>query len=457
MNPVTDTTASGGGRTSLKDLVSKAALVGGLIALVVGLGLGWLRYWTGFFVLAQGAAGGLLIGWLTGRLAGTNRPDAPEPDRSVCLKLALLWFVIFQAGLAVGFGLAQPWFEPVKFLSQVLAGQGIEFVFGIASSGGTQKGFAMGASGFMWVVFNLVDWAVMFLFLAMFPWLSDRTEDEDAADSPPRPKPKSWMNLAGWIVVGVMGLAMLVDFYTVDPARDLKIARAAIKFGDYGQALRLARRAAYFSDGASGEYRLAETTAARAAWKSDRPESALDRLNRLLALAPDFGPALLLRGEILVAGGQAAPAAVDLAGYIASAQAPHKASTAELARSYGQLPPRQRRPDGVRLGRRLNPADKDLARAYALLGRAQAALNKPDLARLNMEAGLALDNTVPDHHYQLSLALGKLEQYEAAYRECETALWLSQRLEKDKYLANIYYRRDWVGHLLTMKEKAKLK
>ena len=124
-----------------------------------------------------------------------------------------MWFVIFQAGLAVGFGLAQPWFEPVKFLSQVLAGQGIEFVFGIASSGGTQKGFAMGASGFMWVVFNLVDWAVMFLFLAMFPWLSDRTEDEDAADSPPRPKPKSWMNLAGWIVVGVMGLAMLVDFY----------------------------------------------------------------------------------------------------------------------------------------------------------------------------------------------------------------------------------------------------
>ena len=457
MNPVADASVSGGDQTSLSNLVVKAALLGCVLALAVGLGLGWLRYWTGFFTLAQGAAGGLLIAWLTARLAGTNRPDAPEPGRSVCLKLALLWLVVFQIGLAVGFGLAQPWFEPVDFVSTVLAGRGIEFVFGIASSGGAQKSFAMGASGFMWVVFSLVDGAVMFMFLAMVPWLSGRSADDGAADSPAQPKPKPWMKLVGWIVAGVMILAMLVDFYTINPAKDLKIAQAAIKFGDYGQALRLARRTAYFSDDKTEEHRLAETIAAQAVWKSDRPEPALNRLNRLLAQAPNYGPALLLRGEILIGLGRAAPAAADLAGYITSAQAPHKAPTAELARTYGQPPLKKRKPGSIRPARPLNRADRNLARAHALLGQAQLALNKPDEARLNLEAGLALDNTVPDYHYQLSLALDKKGQYETAYRECQTALRLAKRSEEGRFTTDLYYKRDWFEHLIAMKEKAGIK
>ncbi len=443
--------------TGTGDLV-RAAIVGSLAALLLGLGMGWLRYWMGFFVLAQGAVCGLLIAWLVRRI---NRAGV-SPENAVCLKMAFLWFLIFQTGLAVGFGLAQPWFAPLGFLSQVLSGNGVEFAFGIMSSGGVQKGFGMGAGGFMWVVFSLVDWAIMYFFLARLPWGAGSDPGEQATSEPPTndasdqgPKPSKWMNVVGVMVALVLGLGILVDFYTVDPALDLKVAQAALRAGDCHQALRLARRAAYFGGGSPDEVPMAMTVAAQAAWRLAKPDWAMDKLNEALAKDSGFGPALLFRGEILVSQGDADQALTDLDHYIESAAAPHKAPMPALSQAYEQLAASRKGPGLDQLAQRIPEADKDLALALALRGQALLAKGEFGPARENLQAALALNIKDPDYHYQLSLVLEKQGLMAAAHKECWAALWFAKRLEKWAFEADIYYKRDWVERLFTLEQKAK--
>ena len=131
--------------------------------------MGWLRYWLGFFVLAQGAAAGLLIAWIIGRF-GPVKGGPPHPGFGAAAACAALWFAAFQAGLALGIGLAQPWFEPLGWLGRIWDGKSSEFVFGVAASGGVHRGFAQGARGWFWLVLSLVDWSIMYFFLLAMPW-----------------------------------------------------------------------------------------------------------------------------------------------------------------------------------------------------------------------------------------------------------------------------------------------
>jgi hypothetical protein len=149
-------------------LPMKLIVNGFLIALALGTLLGCLRYWTGFFVLAQGVCLGLLTPWLAIKTAGGQSPE--HPGVKAALGIAVLWFISANSGLMLGFGLAQPWFEPLGWLGRIMDDDTAEFVFGVASTGGFSRGVAMGAQGGFWLVLNAIDWAIMFFFMWIMPW-----------------------------------------------------------------------------------------------------------------------------------------------------------------------------------------------------------------------------------------------------------------------------------------------
>lgn len=144
------------------------AVNGLVLALLLGGLLGYLRYWLGFFIIAQGVCLGLLIPWLAIKRNGGQSPGHPGIGRA--LGLSFLWFMAANAGLAVGFGLAQPWFNPLGWLSRIIDGDTAEFVFGIAANTGFSRGVAMGAQGGFWLILSSIDWAIMFFFLWIMPW-----------------------------------------------------------------------------------------------------------------------------------------------------------------------------------------------------------------------------------------------------------------------------------------------
>lgn len=114
-------------------------------SLLLGLVAGYVRYWLGFFVLAQGAGAGLLIAWLIGRMGGGRGAKPLHPGVGPALLTALACLACFLAAEAVGFGLAQPWFDPLGWSARVLEGRSAEYCFGIAATAGVHRGFVLGA------------------------------------------------------------------------------------------------------------------------------------------------------------------------------------------------------------------------------------------------------------------------------------------------------------------------
>ena len=151
-----------------------------LWCLLLGIGLGYVRYWVGFFVIAQGACLGLLAPWLAHKYPGGPGPQHPGPGGS--LVVAFLLFFTANLGLMLGFGLAQPWFEPLGWLGRIMEKHTAEFVFGVATNTGYSRGVALGAQGGFWLILNLLDWAIMFFFLWIMPW--DRKSKVDPAPKP---------------------------------------------------------------------------------------------------------------------------------------------------------------------------------------------------------------------------------------------------------------------------------
>ena len=143
-------------------------LPGLIAAFATGIVLGCLRYWLGFFVIAQGAVLGLLVPWLAVRLQGGQKPV--HPGVKMALAVAGLWFAAANLGLLTGFGLAQPWFDPLGWLGRLLDHDTAEFVFGVASNAAYSRGVAFGAQGGFWLIINGIDWAIMFFFLWIMPW-----------------------------------------------------------------------------------------------------------------------------------------------------------------------------------------------------------------------------------------------------------------------------------------------
>ena len=133
-----------------------------VIAALTGLVFGWVRYWIGYYILIQGVIAGLLIPWMVKKTAG-NHLDAISAIR---FKLAILLFLSFMTAQALGFGLAQPVFDPFNWVVRVWNGDTSESVFGIFSTGGVVHGtFSEGVSGGFWVLLSIIDLFFMFFFL----------------------------------------------------------------------------------------------------------------------------------------------------------------------------------------------------------------------------------------------------------------------------------------------------
>ena len=132
------------------------------IALIVGLAFGWVRYWIGYYILIQGVLAGLLIPWLIGKTA----TDQKEALANVRFKMSIVLFFSFMIAQAIGFGLAQPMFDPFSWFYRVWDEQTSESVFGIFSTGGVvHETFSGGLSGGFWVLLSCIDLFFMWFFI----------------------------------------------------------------------------------------------------------------------------------------------------------------------------------------------------------------------------------------------------------------------------------------------------
>ena len=147
-------------RTDLKWILSSL-----LVLFVFGMLAGVFRYWFGFFILGQG----ILVGWLAPKLILVQSPaKTNKSSNSVALKIFVFITIIifFLFGQAIGFGLAQPWFEPVAWLDRVLSGRTSEYLFGIRMLGGVvNQPASLDIDGGFWLFFNVFDLVFMAFFL----------------------------------------------------------------------------------------------------------------------------------------------------------------------------------------------------------------------------------------------------------------------------------------------------
>jgi hypothetical protein len=133
-----------------------------LIAVLTGIVFGWIRYWIGYYILIQGVIAGLLIPWMVKSTAVTQM----EALSNIRFKMALLLFFAFMIGQALGFGLAQPVFDPFNWFARVWNGDTTESVFGIFSTAGVvSQTFSEGLSGGFWLLLTAIDLFFMFFFV----------------------------------------------------------------------------------------------------------------------------------------------------------------------------------------------------------------------------------------------------------------------------------------------------
>lgn len=134
-----------------------------LVAVILGLLMGWVRYWIGYYVLVQGVIVGLLIPWIAAKKTTLEQKEALA---NVRFKIAIVLFFSFMIAQGIGFGVAQPVFDPLIWLARVWDGQTSESVFGIFSTGGVvHEAFSGGLSGGFWVLLSFIDLFFMFFFI----------------------------------------------------------------------------------------------------------------------------------------------------------------------------------------------------------------------------------------------------------------------------------------------------
>ncbi len=132
------------------------------IVILIGIVFGWIRYWIGYYILLQGIAVGLIIPWVIHKTGSNGQKVLYDHT----FKIAVLLFFTFMIGQAIGFGLAQPVFDPIGWLSRVWQGDTTESVFGIYSTGGVaHHTFSEGMSGGFWSILSFIDLAFMFFFM----------------------------------------------------------------------------------------------------------------------------------------------------------------------------------------------------------------------------------------------------------------------------------------------------
>jgi hypothetical protein len=137
-----------------------------VLALVLGIIAGWGRYWYGYFVLGQGTIVGLLIPWTATILCPGTSHHQKSINHPGSLKLTLILFTCFMITQAIGFGMAQPWFDPLGWLGRIVQHDTQETVWGMSLLGGVAaKNFQLGMNGGFWIFLNLFDLFFMFFFL----------------------------------------------------------------------------------------------------------------------------------------------------------------------------------------------------------------------------------------------------------------------------------------------------
>lgn len=150
-------------KTAESENISTTVLIKWIfIAAITGLVFGWIRYWIGYYILIQGVIAGLLIPWMVKKTA-TNQTEALSNIR---FKMVVLLFFSFMVGQALGFGIAQPVFDPFNWLARVWNGDTTESVFGIFSTAGVvSQTFSEGLNGGFWVLLSVIDLFFMFFFM----------------------------------------------------------------------------------------------------------------------------------------------------------------------------------------------------------------------------------------------------------------------------------------------------
>ena len=136
------------------------------LAIFAGAVTGWGRYWYGYFVLGQGVLAGWFIPWAAAVLCPGTLTFRKTIQKPGSMTLVLIFFVCFMMAQAIGFGMAQPWFDPVGWLGRVIQGGTKESIWGITLLGGTvAKNFQLGVNGGFWIFLNLFDLFFMVFFL----------------------------------------------------------------------------------------------------------------------------------------------------------------------------------------------------------------------------------------------------------------------------------------------------
>jgi len=150
-------------KTAKSNKISMSSLLKWVfIALLTGIVFGWIRYWIGYYILIQGVIAGLLIPWMVKQTTKTQMGALSN----IRFKMTLLLFFLFMIGQSVGFGLAQPVFDPFNWFVRVWNGDTTESVFGIFSTAGVvSQAFSEGLSGGFWLLLSIIDWFFMFFFI----------------------------------------------------------------------------------------------------------------------------------------------------------------------------------------------------------------------------------------------------------------------------------------------------
>lgn len=139
---------------------------GVVLAIVLGAIAGWVRYWYGYFVLGQGALVGLFIPWAVNIVCSRDLPPRKIMQKPGAMMQVLILFFCFMISQAIGFGMGQPWFDPVGWMGRIIQHETRETIWGISLLGGVAaKNFQLGVNGGFWIFLNLFDLFFMGFFL----------------------------------------------------------------------------------------------------------------------------------------------------------------------------------------------------------------------------------------------------------------------------------------------------
>jgi len=202
-------------------------------------------------------------------------------------------------------------------------------------------------------------------------------------------------------------------------ADDVKAAWAGIEAREYDQSVRFATRALKFGRLAPDDLRSALECRATASMRTDHFDHALQDLDRIVALQPDYAGGHFLRGEVRVRQKQFEQALADINQGLKIAD-----------------------PDG-------KSENRYLAKRYAQRGVAKLGLKDVGGAMADFNHSLELNPNAPETYYFRSFAFERQNQLAQALADMEKA--------EQMYDSNIFAlpRGDWLYRLQRLREKAK--